>query len=331
MKTFPALSILCCSLIISCSSVDLEFPCQDTLVPELMPLQGITDPMIIEVKPPFLIFQNRKMHDSIFHIYNLTTFELKCVFGREGQGPDEFISPLLFHTQLPGFLIGDFGRNEVVCFDIDRDGQPVIKESQKLAYDNALFDAAFINDSLYIADPKYMLVPSLYLLARQDSLPRKIWKYRNPEIKDYSFDLDMGNVYANESRIVFCYGYKKQIDFMDTDFNLIKRVKFKYDSPAEINDANFESVNESYIYSYLGKRYLYALFLGKSWKEYRADPSSGTILEVFDLGGNPVIKYNLAGIRPVYFAVDEETFTLYGAAEDGEPEDNLLIYKLKGL
>ena len=29
--------------------------------------------------------------------------------------------------------------------------------------------------------------------------------------------------------------------------------------------------------------------------------------------------------------VDEVTFTLYGTGEDGEPEDHLLVYKLKGL
>lgn len=116
-------------------------------------------------------------------------------------------------------------------FDIDRNGQPVFKESQKLVYDNALYDAAFINDSLYIADPKYMLIPSLYLLARGDSLPRKIWTYRNPNILDYSLDPDKGEVYASENHIVFCYSYKKQIDFMDTAFNLVKRVKFEYDDP----------------------------------------------------------------------------------------------------
>jgi negative regulator of replication initiation len=52
---------------------------------------------------------------------------------------------------------------------------------------------------------------------------------------------------------------------------------------------------------------------------------------VYDLDGKPIIKYYLNGRRPVYFAVDEETFTLYGAGEDGDPEDNLLVYKLKGL
>ncbi len=57
----------------------------------------------------------------------------------------------------------------------------------------------------------------------------------------------------------------------------------------------------------------------------------GTFLEVFDLDGNPIIRYYLEGKCPSNFAVDEETFTLYGATEDGEPEDYLLMYKLKGL
>ena len=36
-------------------------------------------------------------------------------------------------------------------------------------------------------------------------------------------------------------------------------------------------------------------------------------------------------MRPCYFAVDEETFTLYGTGWNGEPEDHLLMYKLEGL
>lgn len=331
MRIYPFMLILCCGLVAACGSMDPDFPREETLTQELMPLQGITNPIKVEVKPPFLIFQNWNIRDSIFHIYDLYTHELKCAFGTEGQGPGEFISPLLFETQLPGILIGDFGKNEVVRFDIGRNGQPVFRESQKMGYDNALYDAAFINDSLYVADPKYMLVPSLYKLAWKDSLPQKTWKYRSAEITDYILDPDMGNVYANESRIVFCYGYKKQIDFMDTSFNLIKRVKFKYDSPTEITGDNYGDVNVSYVYSYLGQNYLYALFFGRSFKEHQENSTIGTYLEVFDLDGNPVIRYHLAGRRPVYFAVDEETFTLYGAGENGDPEDNLLVYQLIGL
>lgn len=331
MRVYLFILILYCSLFTACSSVGAGFPLEETLVQELMPLQGITNPMVVEIKYPFLIFQNNQLHDRIFHIYDLTTHELKSVFGTEGQGPGEFISPFLFRTQLPGVLIGNFGTNEIIRFDIDHNGQPLLKESQKLGYDNALYDAAFIDDSLYIVDPKYMLIPSLYLLTREDSLPRKTWMYRNPDIPDYLLDPDKGNVYTNESRIVFCYSYKKQICFMDTDFNLIKRVKFDYDAPTYITGDNYDDISETYTYGYLGKRYLYVIFLGTSWKEYRANGTSGTILEVFDLDGNPVARYHLDGKCPGHFAVDEDTFTLYGAAEDGEPEDHLLMYKLKKL
>ena len=87
----------------------------------------------------------------------------------------------------------------------------------------------------------------------------------------------------------------------------------------------------SYVYAYLGKRYLYALFLGTSWNENRANSTCGTYLEVYDLDGNSVIRYHLKDRRPVYYVVDETNYTLYGAGEEGEPEDNLLVYKLKGL
>ena len=148
MRVYLFILVLCCCLLASCSSIGSGFPLEETLTQELMPLQGITNPMLVEIKSPFLILKNWKMHDSIFHIYDLTSHELKWVFGTEGQGPGEFISPSLFQTQLPGILIGDFGKNEVIRFDIDRNGQPVFKESQKLVYDNALYDAVFINDTL---------------------------------------------------------------------------------------------------------------------------------------------------------------------------------------
>lgn len=331
MKILPFILISCYGLLIACNPQDAIFPHEEILVQELMPLQGITNPMKVEVKYPYLILQNSEMHDSIFHIYDLTTHKLKSVFGTKGQGPDEWVSPLLFQTSLPDLLIGDFSKNKIYRFNINKEGDPIFKEAKRLGYENALYDAAFINDSLFIVDPKYMLVPSLYLLAQNDSLPRKIWTYRNPDIIDYMLDPDMGNVYANKDRIIFCYGYKKQIDFMDTNFNLIKRTKFKYDSPSYITGDNYGDIKVSYVYSYLGEHYLYALFFGTSWKDNRANATHGTFIEVFDLNGNPVIRYHLEGKRPVNFAIDEVTFTLYGTTEDGDPEDNLLIYNLKGL
>jgi hypothetical protein len=322
--------ILCCIWVASCSSVDPVFPREETLILELMPLQGLTNPVRVEVKHPFLILQNRKRDDSLFHVYDLVGYELKHTFGVMGQGPDDFVAPWLFQTQFSNILIGDLGKNSVYQFNINEEGLPMFKGTKQPGYINGVNDAAFINDSLYVVNAMYT-APSLYLLTLQDELPRKSWQYGNPDMVDYVADPNMGRVYTNESRIAFCYEYKKQIDIMDIDFNLIKRVKFKFANFTHINSENQGDVKVSYVYGYLGKRYLYALFFGTSWNENRARATCGTFLEVFDLDGNPVARYRLDGRRPVYFAVDEETFTLYGAGEDGDPEDYLLMYRLKGL
>ncbi|MDR1879773.1 MAG: TolB-like 6-bladed beta-propeller domain-containing protein [Tannerellaceae bacterium] len=293
-----------------------------------MPLQGITNPIMVDVKHPFLIIENYKLNDSIFHIYDLASYELKSVFGVRGEGPGEFMVPQLLHTPLSDLLIQD--NNRIHRFGISEEGLSVFKDAKQLCYIYDVYGAAFINDSIYVMDAIYT-APSVHLLRVQDELPRKSWTYRNPDIFDYYIDPDMGNVFANESRIVFCYGYKKQIDFMDTEFNLIKRVKFEFAKPIPVNSENEGDVKVSYVYSYLGSRYLYTLFFGTSWNDHRARSTLGTILEVYDLDGNPVARYQLDGRRPVYFAVDEETFTLYGAGEEGDPEDYLLVYTLKGL
>lgn len=328
MKYFYLILILYCGLTQSCNyKTDIQFPYESHIKQELMPLKGLTTPLLIEIKSPFLIMQNWKQKDSLFHIYDLNTFELKSAFGRIGEGPKEFTLPWLIRTQLNDFVILD--RQMLQYFEINKNGQSILKKTQEPRCINSLSEAAFINDSLFVVDAQYS-GPNLYLFNMQNEFPKKVWKYRNQNIVDYIIDPNMGHLYANENRIAFCYEYKKEIDFMDTEFNLIKKVKFEFEKS---DNSLLGSGNENTAYTggYLGKRYLYVIYFGTSWNEYRKNSKQKTILEVFDLDGNPVARYHLDGKSPTYFAVDEKTYTLYGATEDGVPEDNLLVYKLKGL
>lgn len=335
--------MLCYCLLAACNSREPKFPIEETLKQELISLQGITSPFMLEVKHPFLIILNNERSDSIFHIYDLTSNELKSVFGVKGQSiketstpwkfnPDEFFLPVLYSTQLSDIFIGDEIRRLVYRFGISEDGLPVFKETKRYndTIDN-MFEAAFIGDSIYVLDAQYQS-PSLYILSLNEESPRKIKQFRNPEIMDYYADPDMGRVYANEGRIALCYGWKKQIDFMDTEFNLIKRIKFKFDDPVEMTTENQGDIKASYVYGYFGKRYLYIIFFGTSWNEHRSS-YRGTSLEVYDLDGNPVARYQFDGISPSRFVVDEATFTLYGVIDMNKvgPNDNLLVYRLKGL
>lgn len=331
IKQFHLVFTLLFVLMTSCnltSEKDPHFSKEEILESELMPLKEISSPFRIEIKHPFLILQNdEKLRDRMFHIYDLTTNELKYVFGKMGEGPEEFTLPWLVRTSLPDLMIID--NFSFYRYSINKDGISIPKDTLKTQYINILSDASLINDSLFVVDAQYT-GPYVYLCSITDETPKKSWKYRNPNIMDPFIDPNRGEVYANDRRIVFCYKYKKQIDFMDTQFNLVKSVKYDYIEPTNIAERPGED-KISYIDAYLGKRYLYAMFMGVTENEHRANLWREAHLEVYDMDGNTVKRFILKGKRPIYFAVDEKTFTLYGVIPDGDPEDNLLVYKLKGL
>ena len=64
MRISHLIFILLSSLAASCSSSDTDFPHEESLEQELMPLQGITYPIKLEVKHPFLILENMKRIDN---------------------------------------------------------------------------------------------------------------------------------------------------------------------------------------------------------------------------------------------------------------------------
>ena len=107
MKNIYLLLAVCLALLVGCKPTDPQaFRIEKALTPELMPLQGLTDPFRLEVKHPYLIVQNSdKLKDSLFHVYDLRNNELKCVFGNIGQGPEEYVMPWLMNSQFPEFVI----------------------------------------------------------------------------------------------------------------------------------------------------------------------------------------------------------------------------------
>ena len=331
MKNIYFLLAICLGLLAGCKPTDPQaFRIEKVLTPELMPLQGLTDPSRLEIKYPYLIVQNsEKLRDSIFHIYDLRNNELKCVFGSIGQGPKEYVMPWLLNNQLDGFVIEN--NNAFQKFSIDGDGQAVLKEKMTPVFQMALSEAQFIHDSLFVVNPAFYGISYMLKCDMKSEEPVKAYAYRDTTLINYADDPNRVDcMFANKDRIVLCYAYKKQIDFMDTDFNLVKRMEFD-DYVPKYEWRNPDEHKPSYVQGYLGKRYLYAIFMGCTYGELEARDEKGAFIEVFDLNGNPVARYEMQGMRPSFIAVDEATFTLYGTGWKGEPEDHLLMYKLEGL
>lgn len=148
--------IVCWGLVTACNSADPHFSLEDTLTQELMPLQGLTYPVGLEIKYPFLILENGKRTDSLYHIYDLASQELKSAFGVTGQGPDEFISTQLYQTPFSDIFIGDIDKKLVYRFGINEKGEPVSKGTKQPRYIYGTSNAAFINDSLYVLDAMHL-------------------------------------------------------------------------------------------------------------------------------------------------------------------------------
>ena len=331
MKNIYLLLALCLGLFAGCKPTDPQtFRIEKVLTPELMPLQGLTNPFRLEIKHPYLIIQNSdNLQDSIFQIYDVRNNELKCVFGSIGQGPKEYVMPWLLNNHLPEFIINN-NSNTFQKFIIDKDGQATMKDDVTPAFQISLDKAQFIHDSLFIVNPAYEGIPYLLMSDMKHDEAVKAYAYRDTTLINYADDPNrVDNMFANKNHIVLCYAYKKQIDFLDTDFNLVKRVMFD-DYVPKYEWRNTNEHKPSYIQGYLGNRYLYALFMGCTYNELEAREGKGVHLEVFDMDGNPIARYELQGERPRYFVVDEETFTLYSPMK-GLPEDHLLMYKLEGL
>jgi len=329
MKVKHYIIILCCALFIACTQQP-SFPRKETITHELFPLQGVTAPSALEVKHPFLVVQNDRERDSLFHIYNLNTYQLTSAFGVRGQGPDEFISPFLLPALFSDFVIADMdNRFQTYLFGITQEGTPMLNAIIR-PKNEGLLNAAFINDSLYVSTDIFF-APRLSLFTFQDEEPRKIWGDGRSDLLEFWLNPEFGWVFANDSRILLAYSFKNLILFMDTDFNIIKEVRFRHRPPRTITRQNLDVIENTYVAGYVGKRYFYALFVGTPWTEWEDPSFRRGILKVFDLDGNPIIKYHLDGLMPTTFVVDEETFTLYGFRFDGEPEDYLIVYRLIGL
>ncbi|MEQ3232669.1 hypothetical protein [Bacteroides cellulosilyticus] len=260
--------------------------------------------------------------DTTLFLYETPSLVFANAAGIKGNGPDEIQTfPMFGHTLKNDYLyIRGYSPMSIRKIVLEPNGNFLFVDEYNLdKYDEYNF-MNIINDSLFIYYSSNQLSITKYDLKNKTELD-KIELKKDDNSEPY-FYFNRGFIAANDSFVIHPYIYKKQIDiYAVSDFKLVKRIDDgKQYSKVVTNDA--ENVTYHYFNIYAGKRYFYALYVGHKESD---DNFFERTLEVYDYGGNPIIKYTF-DIIPFYFVVDEENGYIY--ATNAKYEDYLLRYKL---
>lgn len=287
----------------------------------------------------FLVILDSKT-DSLFHIMNLKNMKWKD-FGTKGQGPMEFLHPFHFQHQENGILcVWDLFKSSMTKLYINN-----IYYNKKLQQQKILS----INDerSTFSSLPtKYNTFISLgayenemfKLLDYNGNLLKSFFEYpyKNKTEKDIPAKTRaltyQGQMMANPSLDKFCFAciYAPIINFYKIykdSIVLIKSNNKGYPSYTIDNKSSLITSDNKAAYSqiYTTNKYIYALYSGKSWKEYERFFLRSQTIEVYDWNGELIKTYSTS-IPLTLICVSPDDKTIYAIADDPDPQ--LLVFNL---
>ena len=273
--------------------------------------------------------------DYFYQAYSLSDLSFVGSFGRRGRGPGEWNNPDIVRSSnmSPYLYLCEVSSREstAIIHKMTLDTLAQLKEVRTFSIDKGhipMNRSVIKNDSLLVFDEFMPDQRALRMYHLQGEHPVASMKYSSATSPQH-LDENRGILMANDSCIIFIYVHKEMIDFMDWNFSLKKRLNYSAGNPVIPDD--FWEQKCYYAASYLGEKFLYALYSGLTQKERREKSHLPLTLEVFDMSGTPVCRYTFSEPTPDIFVVDERTFTLYGYRGSDGMEDYISVYHLPGL
>ena len=320
------LTIVCVLLIInSCSNFDRktdEFREILHLKADIIDINEIIVPDFMTLKGNNLVISSSRSTPNMLYAYSTPLLEFKVDFGTQGQGPGEIKSFPMF-CESPGsddLYVWGYSPVTIKKISISENGEVGYKGEITLKRYEAFNNMTIIGDSVFVFYlPDNMTVKICDLVNNKE---RTITLSKDDHHQSYFYS-NRGYIATNESKLVYSYLFKKQIDIYDL-FTLKLKTRIsdekKYPKPTP---GDFSSLTYHYVGLYASEKYFYALYRGGKWE---AGDQSSLFLEVYDYDGNQIMKYSF-DINPSLFVVDERNGKIYGFNE--EYEDNLLRYNIK--
>lgn len=266
-------------------------------------------------------------NSNMFMAFSLPDFKFIKSFGRNGNGPDEFIFPSLVKDESKEFLCFIYENTNDHIYGVNKKCEIIrlpfaLKKGVKQFNDKQPYG---------ISSKEFLYVESInrgkalfHIVAQNDSA--KTFQLKNLAFSDLhkNWASYIGNLGANgkDKRAVFAYKYFKRLMFYDLENNKPKTVFF--DVPAKTKKGNdISMLGPDNVTHYWGmsaqQNYVYMLYSGRTpidvSKELSKSPGY-IYVEKYDWNGNPVAKYKLDHWG--YFCVNEKENTIYLASTTEE-------------
>ncbi|MDR1369560.1 MAG: TolB-like 6-bladed beta-propeller domain-containing protein [Dysgonamonadaceae bacterium] len=297
----------------------------------------IMHPVGIDVKDTLLFLKNRST-EYVYDIYNLNSNEKLNECLTIGQGPDEFIFPLIIQSPDANVRIYDKGKTilkEYVVSDLLDNHYPVSIKTIPLG-NHSSDKAVVLSDGNILASINTLPRGGFDLYDSNGIFLDSIGKFPEFTSKNLS-DMEKIHSFRNgfttnmTDRIVTSYLYTDLIEVYDFKGNCIKRMH----GPHQIELAmDLRSAGGGYTgaQTIKGKTYkcysspvyagdeVFILYFGELWEDYQERDFK---IMVFDWDGNPLRMYEL-DTHLFTFTVDPEHRIIYGITNS--PEYRIIKY-----
>lgn len=305
-----------------------------------LPETIIGDTYSIQKMGDFLVILDYST-DSFFHLINLKDRTDKGMYGSKGQGPNDFIHPGRLHP---------YSENQLCCFDnakgeirlltVDTNSETIecstlYSIKQNLAFevipaghDTLLINGIFENSMFQLATLQNEILSSSEEYPYKDEEEHKI--SNRLRAMAYQGCLSMNKL----KKFAYATSNAYQIYFYQIKGNqLVKSGEVIKSYGRYIPDGNtsgYSVVNdgnspECFTDLAVTENHVYALYSGRTFKEYRHSYRDSKYLFVYDWSGKPVKSYTL-DVPILCFCIDEEEQKIYAIAN--LPDPTLVVFPL---
>lgn len=288
----------------------------------------------LQKKGDYLIVLDYKS-DSLFHLIDIKAKKYCGMFGKKGQGPGEFNHPQNIQIYGDGQICCyDDSKSEVKKIEIDATGNKIVCSTIMKLKDNWSFDVIPVSNQTFIANGCFEETMFRIINEKSEVLSAVAsYPYGDEDEKKIPCKVRamayQGTMRVNKKGYMsFATTGAKLIYFYRIDGEKLIKLGEVIDSYARYTPDTHISGSysvffdgkypECYMDLAVSDNFIYALYSGRSFKEYKMSCSDAEYIYVYDWSGNLIKLYKL-DVPVSRICLDEQNEKLYAIANLPDP------------